>query len=118
MQQNAFALPRGGHGERTPIPETLAELQDPADARQRRLGRERDEDLAVKLRRRGTGLRGDSVIPQAVQILPTLARELRAWVFAPRVFRGYSLAPLGHQRDGGGFPMLRRGRAGHEKDRQ
>lgn len=50
-------------------------------------------------------LAGDGVIPKSVQILPFLARHLRARIFLVRVLRRNVLGPLRQERAGGRFPV-------------
>ena len=87
------------------IPEVLVLRDVLADAGERRLDRERHEDLPVPLLRLRGALRGDRVVPQAVEVLPVLADDLRPRVFLPGVLGRDLLAPLRHERGRGGLPV-------------
>ncbi|OQB35979.1 MAG: hypothetical protein BWY06_02972 [Candidatus Latescibacteria bacterium ADurb.Bin168] len=84
------------------VPEELVRLQQPADAGERRLKRERHTDLPVPFLRtaRRVGDGRDRVIPVAVEARPVLAHHLRPRILAPAVFARHLLAPRGEHRLG------------------
>ena len=110
VEQDALAVPVPRHGEGAAIPEPVVGAERPADPRQRRLERERDEDLARELRRLRLGAPGDGVVPQAVQVLPALPHELRPRILPPGVVRRDLLSPFGHEAWPGRLPVFLRRR--------
>ena len=63
----------------------------------------------------GSSFAADGVVPQAVEVLPVLADDLRPRVFLPGVLRRDLLAPLGHERGRRRLPV--RGERGRGSER-
>ena len=82
------------------VPEELVRPEEPPDAGERGLDRERHADPAVPGRRTSRRVRHgrDGVVPRAVQVRPAVAHELRARVLPPGVRVRHLLAPRRRQR--------------------
>ena len=85
---------------RARVPEELVGLEEPPDAGESALYRERDEYLAVPLLRASGRIRHarDGVVPFAVQVRPVRAHHLRTRIAPPRVVGRALLAPRRHHR--------------------
>src|SRR5690606_30111583 len=83
VEDDALALPVGGHGNRAMVPHRLDEVLV-TDARELAFGAERDEDLAVEPLAFGKAPLGAGLAeverkrPRAVEADPRLPHELRA----------------------------------------
>ncbi len=110
VELDAPAVPAGRHHEGALVPELVVRGDAALDAGERRLGDERHPDL---LRERGgpAGVRrGHGEVPDAVQIRPVGAGELRARILGQRVVDRDLAGPRGGHR--GGFRRPRRRRRG------
>ena len=112
MQQDALASPCRRNLELPPLPQPLVRLQRFTGAGERRFHRERNQKLSVEPGWCGRGLGRDRIVPEPVQILPSVANELRPGIFTPGIRWRDLLAPGRFQRYGGGFPGLGGGRQG------
>src|SRR5262249_21348660 len=106
MEQHAIALPGSRNLKLAPFPQPLIRLQRPAYTGERRFHGKRNQNLTIKPGWHGCGLRRDGIVPEAVQILPSFANELRPGILAPGVRWRYLLTPCRFQRYGGGLPCL------------
>ena len=94
MQQR-FRLQKAlGQRDMLSIPEKLPGQERPADAGERRFGRERYDDRAVKRLRLHIGL-GDGVLPDAIEIPIAVPPQLRARIFGKNGVRLEPLTPDG-----------------------
>ncbi len=93
-------MPVTGHGEGAPVPHAVLV---PLDAGELGLHRVRDEDALLEVladRRLLAGL-GGGELPASVEVLPVLARQLRAGVLGKGVVRPHLVGPVRAQLVGG-----------------
>ena len=89
MEEYAFARPGIGKGNISAIPQTLVWAENFHDAREGGVNGKGYEDLTLPDIRCAGGADGfESVVPQAVEVLPVLAHHLRARVFWQGVVGG------------------------------
>ena len=105
VQQDPLALPGTRDFKRGAVPEGILRGHRPADARERGFDGEGDEDLAVRLRHRGRGDRGDGIVPESVQGFPVGTHHLRARVLRMGIRRGDLRRPAGHDVVSGRRPV-------------
>ncbi len=82
MEEYAFVRPGVGKGNIPAIPESLVRAENFHDAREGGVNGKGYEDLTlIGIRCAGVADGFESVVPQAVEVLPVLAHHLRARVF-------------------------------------